>query len=571
MKRKKTSSIWDHILEEGEKFQCKYCSTIFSKKSSTSTLIYHMRKAHENLEITDSPKKKRNELKEPYLETRIHEKATNDLLNFIIDDYQAFNIVENEFFKIFLKNFNYEPPGRSYVKNQIMKIYQEKKKIIIDYLTKLDCLISLTFDLWTSNSNIPYLGITAHWIDTEWHICSISLDFIECPYPHDGEALASLVFSIIKEFEIVSKILGITTDNASNMQTFYDSFYEKIKVFSPFTTNFGCGCHIINLAVQNGINEIIPKIEKLRDINKKLKDSPKLFQEFKEVYDHFKPNFPFKTPKLDVKTRWNSLYYMIHDSIEMKEIYNKLNQTKLSEDEWNLISEFKDFLELFEQATNFISGNKYSTISVLFKITNILYYETKDYKTNNITIKNAALKMFDYFDKYWGELKLSGLIATFLDPRFKNDILNTYSGVKDQISTLYSYYNSIHNFSQNQKVNEKRSKYSKLNLNISLNDQEILNDNNFKEIELYINHIFSKTINIDDFDLLQWWKLHSQDFPILSKIARNYLAIQSSSVLSENLFSGAGNTITESRNRLSPDTSRAVVCLKSWNIFLNKS
>ena len=501
-----------------------------------------------------------------FLESKIHDKATNDLLNFIVDDYQAFSIVENPFFNIFLKNFNYEPPGRTYIKNQIMKLYDDKKENIIECFKKLNSLISLTFDLWTSNSNISFLGITAHWINPEFKLCSITLDFVECKFPHNGETLSSLVFSIIKDFGIISKIFAITTDNAANMQTFYNIFYEKIKVFNPLITSIGCGCHIINLAVLSGINEIIPKVEKLREINKKLKDSPKLFQEFKEVYDHYKPDFLFKSPKLDVKTRWNSLYYMIRDSIEMKEIYNKINQTKLSDDEWNLMIEFKEFLELFEQATNFISGNKYPTISVLFKIINILYYKTKDYETNNIIIKNASLKMFEYFEKYWGELKSSGLISAFLDPRFKNNILISYPNLKNQILILYSYYKNISN-SQNEKIVEKKSKYSKLNID-TFDDQDISNDNNFKEIELYSNFIFSKTNDIDDFDLLQWWDLHSQDFPILSKMARNYLAIQSSSVPSENLFSEAGNIITDSRNRLSSDTSRAVVCLKSWNIFL---
>ncbi len=87
----------------------------------------------------------------------------------------------------------------------------------------------------------------------------------------------------------------------------------------------------------------------------------------------------------------------------------------------------------------------------------------------------------------------------------------------------------------------------------------------------YINFILPKKKEIDDFDLLQWWNLHSMDFPILSKMAKDYLTIQSSSVPSENLFSGAGNVITDSRNRLSSDTAQCLVCLKSWNRFFKKS
>jgi hypothetical protein len=460
MKRKKTSTVWDHISEGTEKFSCKHCSITFSKQTSTSTMLKHVQKQHTNIEISNSPQKKR---KDSYLDPKIQEKATKDLLKFIIDDYQAFIIVENEFFQTFLNNFGYECPGKTYVKNEIVKMFQEAKKTISEYLKNLGSLVSITLDLWTSDSNIPYIGITVHWIENDWKLISITLDFVECPYPHDGESLAVLVLNIFKDFGIISKILGITTDNAPNMATFYRSLFEKIKIFSPQITDFGCGCHIINLAVQNGISELSSNIEKLREVNKKLKDSPKLFQEFKEIYDHFKPNFPFKTPKLDIKTRWNSLYYMLRDSIEMKEIYNKLNQTKLSENEWDLMSEYLEFLELFEQASNFISGSKYPTISVLFKIISILYCKTENYDTNNSIIKESASKMFVLFEKYWTELKLSGIIATFLDPRFKNEIITTYPEFKEIGSSVYNLYNQKNNSTQTTK--EQKSKYSKLNIN----------------------------------------------------------------------------------------------------------
>ncbi len=47
-------------------------------------------------------------------------------------------------------------------------------------------------------------------------------------------------------------------------------------------------------------------------------------------------------------------------------------------------------------------------------------------------------------------------------------------------------------------------------------------------------------------------------------MARDYLAIQSTSVACEQAFSVAGNTITKTRNRLHSDTARASLCAKSW-------
>jgi inhibitor of KinA sporulation pathway (predicted exonuclease) len=68
-------------------------------------------------------------------------------------------------------------------------------------------------------------------------------------------------------------------------------------------------------------------------------------------------------------------------------------------------------------------------------------------------------------------------------------------------------------------------------------------------------------INIDP---LSWWKVHQKEYPILSLMAKDFLIIQSTSVPSEQAFSIANNTITQTRNRLDPETAREILCLKSW-------
>ncbi|EXX65124.1 hypothetical protein RirG_136290 [Rhizophagus irregularis DAOM 197198w] len=63
---------------------------------------------------------------------------------------------------------------------------------------------------------------------------------------------------------------------------------------------------------------------------------------------------------------------------------------------------------------------------------------------------------------------------------------------------------------------------------------------------------------------LDWWKIHATEFPVLAKMARDYLTIMSTSVPCEQFFSVAGKQITQTRNRLHPETARACLCLKSW-------
>lgn len=58
-------------------------------------------------------------------------------------------------------------------------------------------------------------------------------------------------------------------------------------------------------------------------------------------------------------------------------------------------------------------------------------------------------------------------------------------------------------------------------------------------------------------------KYHTTQYPILSRMARDYLAIQGSSVASERAFSSGGLTGTLLRNQLTPEHFEALQILKS--------
>ena len=68
----------------------------------------------------------------------------------------------------------------------------------------------------------------------------------------------------------------------------------------------------------------------------------------------------------------------------------------------------------------------------------------------------------------------------------------------------------------------------------------------------------------EEHNILKWWKDNQSQFPTLAKMARDYLAMQASSVPSERGFSKSGLTVSNLRNRLNPETVRYLMCLQSW-------
>ena len=63
---------------------------------------------------------------------------------------------------------------------------------------------------------------------------------------------------------------------------------------------------------------------------------------------------------------------------------------------------------------------------------------------------------------------------------------------------------------------------------------------------------------------LEFYKLHSKHLPILSAIAKKIFSISPSSVPSERLFSKAGYTTWDRRNKLSPHKIDKMMIIYSY-------
>ncbi|XP_019150687.1 PREDICTED: zinc finger BED domain-containing protein RICESLEEPER 3-like [Ipomoea nil] len=67
-----------------------------------------------------------------------------------------------------------------------------------------------------------------------------------------------------------------------------------------------------------------------------------------------------------------------------------------------------------------------------------------------------------------------------------------------------------------------------------------------------------------DFDVLRWLKVNSDRFPILSKMARDVLAVPISTVASESAFSTSDRVLDAIRSSLTPKIVEALVCAQDW-------
>ncbi|RZC84197.1 hypothetical protein C5167_046986 [Papaver somniferum] len=71
--------------------------------------------------------------------------------------------------------------------------------------------------------------------------------------------------------------------------------------------------------------------------------------------------------------------------------------------------------------------------------------------------------------------------------------------------------------------------------------------------------------NVDDFDILGWWRLNGINFPVVQIMARDLLTPPASTVASESTFSACGRVLDEKRSRLKSEMLESLICVKDWD------
>ena len=132
----------------------------------------------------------------------------NNLIKWIIIHQHPFTIVEENNFINFIHTLHptTQIPTADTIKSQILKFYEEDKEKIKTILKDFPGKISFTTDCWTSPSMKSFMSITAHFIDKEWALQHILLDFIEIFDSHTGQNLKNTFVLGLENFILEKKV-----------------------------------------------------------------------------------------------------------------------------------------------------------------------------------------------------------------------------------------------------------------------------------------------------------------------------------------------------------------------------
>ncbi len=445
--------------------------------------------------------------------------------------------------------------------------------------------------MWTSDTGAPYMVLTAHWVNNEWNLKHTIIAFQRLPYPHTGMHIQNVTFKILQDFSIATKALTITIDNGANqvaaMRLLSNTLLQKLQV--DFNV-IRCGAHTIALVVNAGLMKFKPIIDKVRTFVIEIRKSPKKEQELISLAQ----NLQLKYKKLirDVKTRWNSTYSMLESFLENKAIINAIvsvnnefEELGLNENEWKETKLFCDFLKPFFEFTVAMSGSEYPTLGTLLLFLDYLldHLNTTIQDTESqlpTWIKNIAKAMKQKFDFLSDNLNNSAAYLTLiLDPRYKTQIIPNdldLEMAKNVLTTEFTSYQIL--VEQDKEINEEINKETNTSVgekrkplgimeHIIQKKKKSSNLQSRNEIDEYL----AIPVESQNVNPCEWWKHHQTQYPILAKIARDYICIPATSVSSEQAFSKSGELISKKRNRLGDRAIEACMCLNSWiTLFDNK-
>ena len=432
--------------------------------------------------------------------------------------------------------------------------------------------------MWTSDTGAPYMVLTAHWTDNEWNIKHAVIAFQRFPHPHTGLHIEKATFNIFQDFSIATKALSITIDNGSNqvlaMNLLTTTLSKELQV--EFNV-IRCGAHTIALVVNAGLGKLKTVIDKVREFVIEVRKSPKKEQELLSLAQKF--NIKYRKLIRDVKTRWNSTYSMLEaflsnksiivSIISMNDSFTRLN---LNDSEWKEIQSFCNFLQPFFEFTEAMSGSEYSTLGTLLLLLDHLLEHLITTTQNNEEsewIRNIAETMITKFNSLYKNLYNStAYLALVLDPRYKIQIIPNSVNVetiKELLSDKFYSYKEEFFTSVNTEINEEENigvkrKGSGILEKMLQKKKKSNNLRTFNEIDEYL----SVTVEPSNINPCDWWKHHQLQYPILSKIAKDYISIPATSVPSEQAFSKSGELINKRRNRLGDSSIEACMCLNSW-------
>lgn len=594
-KRKKSSWVWNHFEIRAGKPICLECessengrSSNFADSTSTSSLATHLKTKHNiekdsgSTDVTQTTfSRQAGLLRHDIISGEALSKCSTALVRLIVDAKLSFNLVENNAFQSYVRTLNKHVPtiSRRTLVRAIVEEHGKRVPVIKKTLEDIDSNLAITCDGWSSKVYRGYFAVTAHWITKDFDLKSMVIDFVYFPPPHNQWTTRQVLSTILHDWGVERKVTAVTTDNGPEMpqaiEALRNELNSKYDRQLPKYWHIRCACHVVHRGVKDALEPLHATLQKLRSLLNAIRLSTMNRSLFKEAQEHLQLGIVKDAPAVDIENRWSSTYLMIEKSYALKTVFESIcnderandaiRGNNLTDAAWNELHEIASFLKLPAEITEMTSSSSNSTISIQYRIYNMLQKHCTDFLAKASlpkVVRTAAALMKRKIAKYKPSLTSPHVeVCAALDPRISKKT-EDFTHLKQQIRKYLRDTYNVDLTSASQERTEAKPKFS-----IFDSDSDSETESNNDEIDIF----FAATVRADKscVNVIDWWKREGRHkYPKLALLARDTLMAMGSSVPSESLFSDSGGMARGDRSLLTDEHLRIIVTLRSWNRFL---
>jgi hypothetical protein len=238
-------------------------------------------------------------------------------------------------------------------------------------------------------------------------------------------------------------------------------------------------------------------------------------------------------------------------------IINRIKPLTMEDEKLASEINFNNYKNIFEEEISIEDDDEEkpnSTAAKKLKINNPV--NTED------LVKKIKLALYAAMKHYWNDfITPKTLLPSLLDPRIKDLSFVTVKqrfDAEEFLSDIYEREKALKLSSDsNSDLTQEEENDSQIYDSIFAS----FKTSTVEEINEVTDYLALKKVNFES-DPLVWWQKQEESFPILSKLAKKYLAVYACSTSNERLFSDAGNLLTAKRTRMSPKLLKRIIFLK---------
>jgi hypothetical protein len=562
---KRTSKVWTQYLEDTElKRVCQLCDKVFSPRTSTTNLLYHLEKEHQV------------DFSQYRVDNFDHDELTRRIAVFLAEDCLPFRVVLSPSFVdllAYIAPTYVVPSPQTFSTFVSVNLVGAKKAAIAKQLGSVPHL-ALSADGWTSIGNSNFVLTAAHGLDLDFVFRTFLLDVQPVLESETGQFIAHTISNACTTWGIDNdRVVGVVTDGAANMKCAVTQYLHK-----PW---FYCLAHVYNRSIalalhETAFSDILAKAQALANFFRSCSGPKRVFEA-----QQAQLGIPVKSLKLEIPTRWGSglkmLRRLLHSRAAIATSLIQVQQQRarstppsdLSPEEWQAITEAIEVLQPLNDAYKYLTQQRTATLGAAYAMIKFsldeLYCINESETGYQPVVSDLARAIFDdlgrRFEDFCGHTGDLLALATFLDPATK-DFFFLEPDVRQQqldsaIAACKRHLASVENPQPVQVVfnNSKAMKIFPAEMFISLSESSSA-DIELERYRLLSRRCFEEKISGPE----TWWQAHKAEFPLLSQVARKVLSIVPTSIYPERCWSLAGRIRTKFRN-LKPSTFAALMLL----------